>query len=100
MQLITVRMTHGIERRFVVHRDDIDYERVAIPLADGVAHPSGIEIFRLRSYVRRNRAENMPGFVENHNAVLRLDNLNRIGSIRLPRHADRKTWVPRAIKLR
>src|ERR1700686_5164913 len=40
MQLVGMRMAFSVEPKAVVESDRVDYERVAIPSADGIAVPT------------------------------------------------------------
>src|SRR5579863_1659992 len=98
MKLIAMGMAVGVEAGLVVHLGHVDHQGVAIPLSNGISEPGGVEIFRVLAAVGGDRAEDVPGFVQNHHAIRSLDNLNRVGSVRLPGHADGQTRVHLAVE--
>src|SRR6266853_579672 len=44
VQFLAVGMSIGIEPTLVVQTDCVDDKSIAFPLADGIAHPSGLEV--------------------------------------------------------
>ncbi len=56
-------------------------------MADGFAEPAGIRIRRVLGVQQNDAIHVRSAFVENHHAIGQLDNLKRIGSTGVTRHA-------------
>src|SRR5580704_12901420 len=74
-------MADGIEPRLPIETSRLDYQRVAIPLADGSSHPGGPELLGKSPAVGGDHVKNVPGLVQHGYAIRGLKNLDGEGRV-------------------
>src|SRR5213593_1254438 len=87
-QFLAVWMTDSIQPRRILEPNRIDNERVALPLAHGLAIPGDIGILRVR-LIQRNLPPSLVPFPELIDVVVGLDNLELQWMLVLPGKPER-----------
>jgi hypothetical protein len=100
MQLIAVLMAGGIEPSAIVQADRIDDQRVAIPVADGISEPGGVQIFGMAAAIGVDDSEGALILEEDSHHRRRLHDLERHDAgLDSSRRADRQALRERIIDL-
>ena len=76
VQLVAVRMADGIDSGLSVERDGVDDQRVAVPVAHGIAEPGGVGVLRMRTPVDRRDVKPAVLLVEHRDIFIVLHDLN------------------------
>src|SRR5580700_1224750 len=90
VHLFAARIAIGIGPDLVVKPDRVDYECVAVPLANRVSEPAGVGVFWEGSPVGPDRAPDVVLLKEHQHPAGNLDDLEWIGKSEKPRRA---CWV-------
>src|SRR5205814_5084514 len=81
VELAGVGMPRHVEPEFVVESDGVYYQRVALPMADGVSVPQRLEVLGVLFAVEEDLAEGVDvPFDQHHNQRGRLNDLMMIRS--------------------
>ena len=82
-------MLVGADECLVVEADNINHERVAIPVPNGIPHVRWVQIVRMSCAVSGNYAKDVIRLVKNDDETRLLNNLQRIRLHRRRRYAGR-----------
>src|SRR3984893_273163 len=79
MQFLAMRVAKRIEPALVIQSDCVDDKIIALPPANGIAHPSGFEVLGVTPSVGPDLAPHALVLEEHKNAVRSLHDLKRLG---------------------
>ncbi len=85
VQLVAMEIPSAVEPGLIVEAGDVDHQRVALPVSDGLAHPrirrSGSGIFQ------KNVAHRARVLIDERQRAGAFENLERVGHVSGARHA-------------
>src|SRR5262249_8311137 len=80
VQMGAVRMAHAIEPAAIPESVTVHNQHIALPPADGIAHPSGVWILREWTVIKKDLAEHGVFLVKDDDEMRRLDDFIREGN--------------------
>src|SRR5260370_26178339 len=92
-------MAKRIEPALVVQSDRVDDKSISFPLADGIAHPGGFQLFGMTPAIGPNLAPDALVLEEHKNAVRGLHDLEWLGPDENSRNPGRSAVQNRIITI-